>query len=98
MASLISFSSRPGVGPGHDRSRGERRPAPPTDRSVGATSKLRQPALAPPVMFAFAERLSSAFGDAEIELLHVLVLAQRLGIAIEHHAAVLQHITVARVF
>src|SRR5215813_13382709 len=49
-------------------------------------------------MLALAERFAPAFGDAEIELLDVLVLAQRLGLAVEHHAAVFEHIAVTRVF
>src|SRR6516164_4263624 len=61
------------------------------------TTRLRQPALAPPVMLALAERFAPALGHAEIELLDVLVLAQCLGLAVEHHAAVLQHIAVTRV-
>src|SRR5215472_16063963 len=40
-----------------------------------AAAELRQPALAPAVMLALAERFAPAFGDAEIELLDVLVLA-----------------------
>src|SRR3989442_15144651 len=60
--------------------------------------KLRQPPLAPPVMLALAERFAATFGDPEVELLDVLVLAERLGLAVEHHAAVLQHIAVARAF
>src|SRR5262249_41503035 len=63
-----------------------------------AAAELRQPALAPPVMLALAERFAPAFGDAEIELLDVLVLAQRLGFTVEHHAAVFEHIAVTRVF
>src|SRR5215469_8572462 len=61
------------------------------------TTRLCQPALAPPVMLALAERFAPALGHAQIELLDVLVLAQRLGLAVEHHAAVLQHIAVTRV-
>src|SRR2546425_1586082 len=64
----------------------------------GTAAELRQPALAPSVMLALAERFAPAFGDAEIELLDVLVLAQRLGLAVEHHAAVFEHIAVTRVF
>src|SRR6266481_2885763 len=60
--------------------------------------ELRQPALAPPVVLALAERLAPPFRHAEVEFLHVLVLAQGLGIAVEHHAAAFQHIAVARVF
>src|SRR5262249_33527741 len=56
-----------------------------------AAAELRQPALAPPVMLALAERFAPAFGHAEIELLDVLVLAQRLGLTVEHHAAVFEH-------
>src|SRR5262245_11687388 len=59
---------------------------------------LSQPALAPPVVLALAERFAAAFRDAEVEFLHVLVLAQRLGVAVEHHAAAFQHVAVARIF
>src|SRR5258708_28037040 len=61
------------------------------------TTRLRQPALAPPVMLALAERFAAALGHAQVELLDVLVLAQPLGLAVEHHAAVLQHIGTTRV-
>src|SRR5947199_9256863 len=59
---------------------------------------LRQPALATPVVLALAERLATAFRHTEVEFLHVFVLAQRPRIAVEHHAAALQHVAVARVF
>src|SRR4029078_2537411 len=94
MASLTSSFVAPGSIPVMtDRVAGA---APPTAARPG--QRLRQPALASPVMLAFAERLSLALGDAEIKLLHVLVLAQRLGVAIEHHTAVFQHVAVSRVF
>src|SRR5262249_7202113 len=67
-------------------------------RSNLRTTSLCQPSLAPPVMLALTERFAPAFGDAEIELLDVLVLAQRLGLAVEHHAAVFEHVAVTRVF
>src|SRR6266513_1664222 len=96
MASLTSSFVAPGSIPVMtDRVASADPPRRPTAR-LG--QRLRQPALASPVMLAFAERLSLALGDAEIKLLHVLVLAQRLGVAIEHHTAVLQHVAVARVF
>src|SRR2546421_6778674 len=47
---------------------------------------LRQPALAPAIVLALAERFALAFGDAEIEFLHVLVLSQGFGVAVEHNA------------
>src|SRR6185436_708086 len=61
--------------------------------SPGMTS--RQPALAPLVGLHVAEALALGAADAEVEFLHVLVLAQRLGIAVHHHAAVLQDVAVA---
>src|SRR5450756_1362288 len=60
------------------------------------SAKLRQPAFAPAVMLAVAEGFAPAFGNAEIELLHVLVLGQRLGVAVHHHPAVLENVAVAR--
>src|SRR6202171_3654480 len=60
--------------------------------------KLRQPSLAALVMLHVAERLALAFGDAEIEFLHVLVLAQRLRLAVHHDAAALEDVTVSGVF
>ena len=57
--------------------------------------RSRQPTLAPLVMLHVAERLALALGDAEVELLDVLVLAQRLGLAVHHDAAVLQDVAVA---
>src|SRR5689334_4605181 len=67
-------------------------------RRSGGDGRLGQPALASAIVLAFPKRLAFAFGDAEIELLDVLVLAQRAGLPVEHHPAILQHIAIARVF
>src|SRR5262249_44820157 len=57
-----------------------------------------EPALAALVVLGVAERFALALGDAEVELLDVLVLAQRLGVAVHDDAAVLEDVAVARVF
>src|SRR5215471_21012856 len=57
----------------------------------------RQPALAAFIMLTFAERFALALGDAQVEFLDVLVLAQRRRLAVEHDATALQDIAVARV-
>src|ERR1044071_2362397 len=49
---------------------------------------LRQPPLPALVVLAVAERFALALGDAEVEFLDVLVLAQGLGLAVHHDAAV----------
>src|SRR6187455_1553696 len=56
----------------------------------------RQPAFPPPVVLGLAEALAPAAGDAEVELLHVLVLAERGGRALHHHAAVLEDVAEVR--
>jgi len=55
---------------------------------------LGQPALAPFVVFCVAETLAAFAADAEIEFLDVLVLAQGLGLAVEHHPAGFQDIAI----
>src|SRR5260370_38566557 len=70
----------------------------PIDLGLQKWALLRQPPLAPPVVLALAEGLAAAFGDPEVELLDVLVLGERLGLAVEHHAALLEHIAMARAF
>src|SRR5690606_12450029 len=47
-----------------------------------------QPALAPTVELGFAEAGAARSRDAQIEFLDILVLGQRAGGAIHHHAAV----------
>src|SRR5579883_1947777 len=59
--------------------------------------KSRQPALAALVVLHVAEALASALRDAEVELLHVLVLGERAGLAVHDDAAVLENVAVARV-
>src|ERR1700730_16553248 len=54
----------------------------------------RQPALAALVVLDVAVALAAAGGDAEIELLDVLVGAQCRGVAVEHDATVLQDVAV----
>src|SRR5580704_14551376 len=61
------------------------------ERTEGGSSK---PALAPSVVLDVAERAATLAADAEIEFLHVLVLAQGRGVAVEHHAAVLQDVAI----
>src|SRR4029077_12532889 len=61
-------------------------------------TRLGQPPLAPLVVLDVAERFALALGNAEVELLDILVLAQRLGLAVHDDTAVLQDIAVARVF
>src|SRR5438445_104536 len=56
-----------------------------------------EPAFAAFVVLGVAERLPLAFGDTEIEFLHVLVLAQRLGGTVHHDAAVLEDVAVTGV-
>src|SRR5215207_4558290 len=73
---------------------GHRFPLARNDRGDG----LRQPALAALVMLAGTERFAPALGDAEIELLDVLILAQRPCLAVEHDPAILQDITIEGIF
>src|SRR5262245_30601895 len=58
---------------------------------------LCQPALAPLIGLHVAEALAVAAADAEVELAHVLVLAQRVGLAVHDDAAVLQDVAVVGV-
>src|SRR5258708_28112941 len=53
-----------------------------------------EPALAPAVVLDVAERTATLAADAEVEFLHVLVLAQARGLPVEHDAAVLQDVAV----
>ena len=53
---------------------------------------LGQPAFAPPVVFDVAVAVAAGGAETEIKFLDVLVLAQRGGGAIEHHAAVFENI------
>src|SRR5579885_1896332 len=55
---------------------------------------LGEPALAPAVMLHVAIALAAGGGEAEIELLHILVGAERRGAAIHDHAAVLEDVAV----
>jgi hypothetical protein len=50
--------------------------------------------IAPSVVLDVAERAAALAADAEVEFLDVLVLAQGSGLAVEHHAAVLQDVAV----
>ena len=77
-------SGKPGVPPRFVASSG-------CNVSTGPRSgRLREPALAPLVVLHFAVALALAeLGHTEVELPHVLVLAQLLRRAIEHHAAAL---------
>src|SRR3989304_5461136 len=79
---------RPGPPPRRGGGGGGARPPPPS---------LRQPPLPPPVVLHVAVALALPdAGEAEVELLDVLVLAQRLGVAVEHDAPVLHHVAVLR--
>src|SRR6478735_8243317 len=54
----------------------------------------RQPALAAAVVLHVAEASPAARGQSQVELLDVLVGPERLGLAIHHHAAVLEDVAV----
>src|SRR5436190_4260970 len=56
-----------------------------------------QPTLAPPVGLHVAEAPAARGGEAEVELLYVLVLRQALRLAIHHDASVLEDVTVVGV-
>src|SRR5207244_7177757 len=62
-----------------------------------ACRNASQPTLAPPIGLHIAEALAPGSGEAEVELLHVLVLRERGRFAVHHHAAGLQDVTVVRV-
>src|SRR5205085_2880269 len=56
-----------------------------------------QPALPAAVEFDVAVVFAAGGGEAEVEFLDVLVLAQRRGGAVHHHPAVLQNVAVSGV-
>src|SRR5712692_8206826 len=58
---------------------------------------LRQPALAAAVEFDLAVAFAARGGEAEVEFLDVLVLAQRGGGAVHHDAAVFEDVAIAGV-
>src|SRR6516165_2906117 len=60
--------------------------------------RSRQPALAPLVVLAFAERFALALGNAEVEFLDVLVLTESRRGSVEHDAAGFEDVAVTRVF
>src|SRR4051794_19958220 len=64
-----------------------------TSRSAGFCP-TSEPALAATVVLDVAERAAALAADAEGELLHVLVLAQGRGVAVEHDAAILEDVAV----
>lgn len=66
-------------------------------RSFDTCLTLRQPALAPAVVLGVAEAPATAPARAEIELLDVLVVGQRAGFAVHHHAPVLEDVSVTSV-
>src|SRR2546428_257155 len=86
--------------------RGPRRPPPrpppdPTARAKPAPETLppseysREPSLAAPIMLHVAVALPLAdAGEPQVELLDVLVLADRPGVAVEDDAPVLHHVAV----
>jgi hypothetical protein len=57
---------------------------------------LRKPSLSSLVALAVAEALTIGTPDTEVELLDVLVLAQSLGLAVHHDAAVFENIAMCR--
>src|SRR5690606_1792855 len=63
-------------------------------KTGGASSK---PAFAALVALYITEALAVRAAHAEVELLHILVLAQALGLAVHHDAAVLQDVAVVGV-
>src|SRR6266568_4085928 len=69
---------------------------PPKASRRRSTSSSAIPPPAPAILLDRAVASSLAAGLAEIELLDVLVALQARGVAVKHHAAVLQHIAVVR--
>src|SRR5262245_13706622 len=63
------------------------------DRSTRA-SLSSEPALSAAVGLDVAEALAASGGEAEVELLDVLVIGERLALAVHHHPAVLQDVAV----
>src|SRR2546423_1791430 len=88
-----------GISPSRGRSARAALPAGPFRARPAHGSRARrgnslscQPALATPVMLGFPEALAPAAGDAEVELLHVLVIGEALRASLEHHAAILEDV------
>src|SRR5260221_8501240 len=67
------------------------------ERVVMSRHGLRQPPLAAAVVLAVTKRFAPAFGNAEVEFLHVFIFGQRLGLAVHHHTAIFENVTVAGV-
>ncbi len=65
-----------------------------SDATLQKTHESREPALAPLVVFDVPEGAPALAADTEIELLHVLILAQRLRLTIEHDPARFQNVSV----
>src|SRR5690606_5305974 len=68
--------------------------SPPKRRTRPETSSSAIPPPAAPVLLDIAIASPTAPRMAQIELLYVRMAKQALGIAVQHHAAVLQHVTV----
>src|SRR5690349_11498280 len=67
----------------------------PSERLMRSDPPLAEPAFTALVVLHLAVRLAAAdLGETEVELLDVGVLAQRLGAALQHDAAVLHHVAV----
>src|SRR5437762_8019493 len=70
---------------------------PPPRRARPAGARSRQPPLAPTVVLHVAIGLALAHpGQAEVELLDILVLADRLRVAVQHDPSALHHVAVLR--
>src|SRR6185437_4547485 len=105
--SIAAFSPRPACG---DRSTGKAwrsrsgegvspsasAPHPDPLPASGAREANSQPALAALEALQILKTLALVAGAAEVEFLDVLVVAQFIGRAVEHHLALLHDVTVAR--
>ncbi|KAI1691008.1 hypothetical protein DdX_22163 [Ditylenchus destructor] len=85
-------------GGGHSRSKApRRRDRAPNGNAAKTLERSSQPPLAALVALDVAEALAIRAADTEIELLHVLVLAQALRLAVHDDAAVLQDVAIGGV-
>src|ERR1700746_1585639 len=89
----ISAQTSPGAG-ANDTASSTTSPPKRSVRRSTASSAIPPPA--PAILLDVAVAAARARGVAEIELLHVGMLAQPLGRAVEHDAAVLHHVAVVR--
>src|SRR5437660_4113441 len=87
----ISASNSPGAAANETSSSTT---SPPNRRVRRSTASSAIPPPAPAILLDVAIAAARACGAAEVELLHVGMLAQPLGRAVKHEAAVLHHVTV----